>query len=209
MSAVSQIRVLVADDHQIVREGLVAVINREPDMTVVAQAATGQEAVALYGDHRPDVALVDLRMPGMEGVEVIAEIRERYLTARLIVLTTFNHEEDIYRALRAGARAYLLKDLAADELLDAIRAVHAGQKYIPQVISAKLTDRLGGPELTPRELDVLRLIVAGKTNQEIAAALAIAEGTVKFHINHILAKLGVADRAQAVGAALCRGIVHL
>lgn len=204
-----KIRVLIADDHPVVRTGLALMLNYESDMEVVAEASNGQEAVALYGRHRPDVTLMDLRMPEMDGIEAITTIRRESPTARIILLTTYDGDEDIYRALRAGAPAYLLKDAPFSEVLQAIRAVHAGQKHITVEVGAKLADRAGHPELTEREMDVLRLLVQGKSNLEIAADLCIAEGTVKFHINHILNKLGVDDRTQAVIAALKRGLASL
>ena len=204
------IRILIADDHPVVREGVAAMIERRPDMTVVAEAATGREAVAAYRAAQPDVVLMDLRMPEMTGVEAIGAIRGEFPGARIIVLTTYDGDEDIYRGLQAGARAYLLKDAPRDELLDAIRAVHAGQSRIPPAVAARLAERvLAGPQLTPRELEVLRGIVAGRSNKEIGAALSIGEGTVKAHVNNILGKLGVNDRTQAVTTALQRGIVHL
>lgn len=184
-------------------------IARRTDMQVVAEAADGAQAVELSRTHRPDVILMDLRMPNLGGVDAIAQIRSDRPEARVIVLTTYDGDEDIYRALRAGAMAYLLKDTPRDELLDTIRAVHAGQKRIPPDVAAKLAERVFAPELTERELDVLKLIVAGKSNKEIGAALSISEGTVKVHVNSILGKLGVSDRTQAVMAALQRGIVHL
>jgi two-component system NarL family response regulator len=204
------IRILIADDHPVVREGVAAMIERRPDMTVVAEAATGREAVAAYRAAQPDVVLMDRRMPEMTGVEAIGAIRGEFPGARIIVLTTYDGDEDIYRGLQAGARAYLLKDAPRDELLDAIRAVHAGQSRIPPAVAARLAERvLAGPQLTARELEVLRGIVAGRSNKEIGAALSIGEGTVKAHVNNILGKLGANDRTQAVTTALQRGIVHL
>jgi DNA-binding NarL/FixJ family response regulator len=210
MSKEGAIRVLIADDHPVVREGVAAMIERRPDMTVVAEAATGREAVAAYRAAQPDVVLMDLRMPDMTGVEAIGAIRGEFPGARIIVLTTYDGDEDIYRGLQAGARAYLLKDAPRDDLLDAIRAVHAGQRRIPPAVAARLAERvLAGPDLTARELEVLRGIVAGRSNKEIGDHLGIGEGTVKAHVNSILGKLGVADRTQAVTTALQRGIVHL
>lgn len=205
----SSIRILLADDHPIVRDGLAAVIEDQPDMTVVAQAATGDGAAALALQLRPDVVLMDLRMPGMGGVNAIRALRAQWPQARVVVLTTYDGDEDIYRALQAGARAYLLKDTPRADLLDAIRAVHQGQTRIPPEVAAKLAERVAGQELTARELDVLRLLVLGHSNREIAAALHVGEGTVKFHVNNILGKLGVQDRTQAATEALRRGIVHL
>jgi DNA-binding NarL/FixJ family response regulator len=203
------IRVLVADDHFVVRMGLRAVIDLEPDMDVVAEAGTGQQAVQLFKQHRPDVTLMDLRMPVMDGVEATRVIREESPGARIIVLTTYDGDEDIYRALSAGARAYLLKETQREELLDAIRAVHAGQRRIPPPIAARLAEATPRSELTPRELEVLGLVVKGLSNRKIGDALSITEGTVKIHVNNILSKMGVADRTQAATTALRRGIIHM
>jgi two-component system, NarL family, response regulator len=203
------IRILIADDHPVVREGLSALINRRPDMKVVAEAGDGRGAVEQFFLHRPDVALIDLRMPEMDAVEVIAAVRQRTPDARLIVLTTFDGDEDIYRALRAGAKAYLLKDARREELLDCIRTVHAGGSWMAPYMAAKLADRLSGRDLSAREVDVLRLLVEGKSNKEIGATLFISEGTVKVHVNHILEKLGAEGRTAASVEALKRGIVHL
>jgi two-component system NarL family response regulator len=178
-------------------------------MQVAAEAEDGRRAVELARQLKPDVILLDLRMPEMGGVEAITHIRAERPEARIIVLTTYDGDEDIYRALQAGAKAYLLKDMPRDELLDAIRVVHAGHKRIPSEVAAKLAERLTAKALTPRELEVLKLIVAGRSNKEIGAGLGIAEGTVKIHVNNLLGKLGVADRTQAVTEALKRGIVHL
>ncbi len=203
------IRILIVDDHPIVREGIAALIERREDMTVVAEACDGNEAVTLFREHRPDVTLMDLRMPNMDGVTAIAAIRGGFPNARIIVLTTYDGDEDIYRGLRAGAKGYMLKDAPREELLDAIRAVHAGQTRIPTDVAAKLAERLNSPELTPREREVLNLIVEGRSNLEIGTILFITEGTVKAHVNSILTKLDVSDRTQAMGVALKRGIVHL
>jgi len=205
----SLIRILIADDHAVVREGLAAMIARRADMQVAAEAEDGRRAVELARQLKPDVILMDLRMPEMGGVEAIMHIRAARPEARIIVLTTYDGDEDIYRALQAGAEAYLLKDTPRDELLEAIRAVHAGQKRIPSEVAAKLAVRLTAEALTPRELEVLKLIVAGRSNKEIGVALGITEGTVKIHVNNLLGKLGVTDRTQAVTEALRRGIVHL
>lgn len=203
------IRVMVIDDHQIVRQGLVALINTESDLTVVAEGADGQQAVELFRQHQPDVTLMDLRMPVLSGVEATKAIRQEFPTARIIVLTTFDGDEDIYRALQAGAQSYLLKGVSFDELIEAIRTVHAGQRRIPAVVAERLAERMAGEELTSREVQVLELIVHGKSNKEIGTALSISEATVKSHINSLLSKLGVADRTQAATTALQRGIVHL
>ncbi|HWQ31465.1 MAG TPA: response regulator transcription factor [Blastocatellia bacterium] len=203
------ISVLVVDDHQIVRQGLVALINSEPGLKVVAEAADGQQAVELFRQHRPDVTLMDLRLPGMGGVEATRTIRREFATARIIVLTTYDGDEDIYRALQAGAQGYLLKGMSFDELLAAIRTVHAGARRIPAPVAERLAERMAGQELTGRELQVLELIVKGRSNREISAELSISEATVKSHINSLLGKLGVSDRTQAATSALQRGIIHL
>ena len=203
------IRILISDDHPFMREGLAAVIEYKPDMTVVGQACNGYEAVALFHQHQPDVTLMDLRMPELSGVEAIVAIHAKFPNARIIVLTTYDGDEDIYRGLRAGAKGYILKDAEPDELLSAIRAVHSGQQYIPPAVGAKLAERMGSPELSDRELEVLRLMATGKSNLEISTALLIAEGTVKFHAKNILSKLGVGDRTQAMIVALKRGIITL
>lgn len=209
MSAREKIKVLVVDDHFVVRMGVTTLINTQNDMTVVAEGANGQQAVELFRAHHPDVTLIDLRMPVMGGVEAIAAIRGEHPEARIIVLTTYDGDEDIYRAFQAGARAYLLKDMHHDEMLGAIRAVHQGQRFIPPAIANRLADRMPRSELTSREMEVLRLIVKGMSNKEIAQALSIAEGTVKIHVNNVLGKLGVNDRTKAATTALQRGIVHL
>ena len=209
MSPEPPIRILVADDHPVVRQGLAAMIARQPGMTVVGEAANGREVVDLFREHRPDVTLMDLRMPQLDGVEAIAVIRAQFAAARIVVLTTYDSDEDIYRGLRAGAMAYLLKDALPEELLEAIRAVHAGRRRIPPEVAAKLTERMNSPKLTARELEVLRLVVVGHTNKEIGVALSIGEGTVRAHLNNILSKLGASDRTQAATLAIKRGIVRL
>jgi DNA-binding NarL/FixJ family response regulator len=203
------IRIIVVDDHHIVRQGLVALIRTVPGMEIIAEASDGVQAVELYRKHRPDITLMDLRLPNKNGVEAITEIRREFSAARIIVLTTFDGDEDIYRALQAGAKGYLLKGMNVDELTEAIRTVHAGKSRIPAVVAERLAERMGGPALTVRELDVLRRIVSGRSNKEIAEDLFISEATVKTHINSILSKLGVNDRTQAATTALQRGIVHL
>ncbi|HTU44692.1 MAG TPA: response regulator transcription factor [Bryobacteraceae bacterium] len=202
------IRILVADDHHVVRQGLVALLKTVSGFQVVAEAADGKQALECFDQHRPDVTLMDLRMPHLGGVEAVTQIRRKYPTARIIVLTTFDGDEDIYRALQAGAKGYLLKGMFGEELMDAIRAVHAGKTRIPPAIAERLADRMGAPALTARELQVLKEIVAGRSNKEIGAELSISEATVKTHINSILGKLGVTDRTQAATSALQRGIVH-
>lgn len=209
MSQSTTIRVLIVDDHAIVRKGLATIINRDPEMTVIAQAEDGQQAIALFREYQPDITLMDLRMPKMGGVEAIMAIRAEFKQARIALLTTYDGDEDIYRGLQAGAQGYLLKDSKLGELLNAIRAIHNGQKYIPPEVGAKLLQRMTNPELTERELEVLRLMAQGMGNQEIGTALIIGESTVKSHVNRILSKLGVSDRTQAVITAVKRGIVSL
>lgn len=209
MTSTAPIRILIAEDHAVVRDGLVAILNREADMTVVAEAKNGQQAIDLHRLHQPDITLMDLRMPQLEGVEAIAQIRAETATAQIIVLTTYDTDEDIYRGLQAGARGYLLKDTTSEELIQAIRVVHQGQRYVPTELALKITDRLQTTSLTQREQQVLQLLVNGKSKQEISAALEISEGTIKFHINNILGKLQVRDRTQAVIVALKRGLVRL
>ena len=203
------IRILVVDDHNIVRQGLVALLNTVAGFEVIAEASDGEEAIHVHRKFKPDVTLMDLRLPRVPGVEAIARIRQESPAARFIVLTTFDGDEDIYRALQAGAKGYLLKGVDVDELADAIRAVHAGKSRIPAFVAEKLAERMGGPSLTARELGVLQRIVAGRSNKEIAGDLNISEATVKTHINSILSKLGVSDRTHAATTALQRGIVHL
>ncbi|MEH2045950.1 response regulator transcription factor [Nostoc sp.] len=209
MSQSTTIRVLIVDDHAIVRKGLATIINRDPEMTVIAQAENGQQAIDVFREHQPDVTLMDLRMPQVGGVEAIMMICAEFKQARIAVLTTYDGDEDIYRGLQAGAQAYLLKDTKPGELLNAIRAIHNGQKYIPPEVGAKLLQRMSNPELSQRELGVLRLMAQGMSNQEIGTVLSIGESTVKSHINRILSKLGVIDRTQAVITAVKRGIVSL
>jgi two-component system NarL family response regulator len=204
-----QIKVLIADDHPVVREGLVALINRRPDMQVIGEASNGREAMQKYFELRPDVALLDLRMPTMDGIETVAAICEREPASRLIVLTTYQSEEDIYRALRAGARGYLLKDAPVEELFAGIRAVGEGRTWIPASIGAKLAKRITDRELTKREMDVLRVVAAGKSNKEIGVAFDISEATVKVHITHILEKLKVTGRTEAINVAVRRGLIRM
>lgn len=204
-----RIRILIADDHFVVRMGLAALINSQPDMEVVAEAGNGRQAIDLFREHQPDVILMDLRMPVMPGLDATRSIMSEYPGARIVVLTTYDGDEDIYRALQAGAKAYLLKDVLGDGLLAAIREVHAGRRHLPANVAARLAGRLPLSNLTSRELEVLELIAKGMTNGDIAAALGISNGTVKIHVNNILSKLGVSDRTQATATALQRGIVHL
>jgi two-component system NarL family response regulator len=205
-----RIRVLIADDHGVVREGLVSLIQRnKADMTVVAEAANGREAVELWKQHRPDVTLLDLRMPGLDGVDAIKEIRACDDKARIIVLTTFDGDEDIYRAIQAGAKGYLLKDVPREALMDSIRRVHAGETSVPVHLVAKLAERVSGETLSKREIEVLKLIAQGKSNKEIGAALFISEGTVKSHGKAIFAKMNVTSRTEAVAEATRRGLLRL
>jgi two-component system NarL family response regulator len=203
------IRVLIIEDHNVVREGLAALLKVADGLEVVGEAADGVEAIAQFRKHQPDVALIDLRMPRMSGVDVIERIRMETPHARFIVLTTYDGDEDIYRALKAGARAYLLKGMTSEELISTIRAVHAGKSYIPPAIAERLAERMGAQDLTPREFEVLEHIVQGRSNKEIAAELEVSEATVKTHINSLLGKLGVTDRTQAATAAIQRGMVPL
>lgn len=209
MSLSTPIRILVVEDHSVVRQGIIAILSQEEDIAVIAEATNGIEAIDLHQQHQPDLTLMDLRMPHMEGVDAIARIREQTPQAQIIILTTYDTDEDIYRGLQAGARGYILKDTTGPELINAIRTVHRGGRYIPPEVALKLADRIDGSNLTERELEVLQLLSKGNSNQEIAAALSISEGTVKFHINNILSKLGVKDRTQAVITALKRGLTRL
>lgn len=203
------IRVLVVEDHAVVRQGLVALLNVVDGLEVVGEAADGLEAIAQFRKHQPAITLIDLRLPKLGGVETIARIRNEAPHARFIVLTTYDGDEDIYRALKAGAKAYLLKGMTSQELIAAIRTVHAGRSHIPPPIAERLAEHMESEQLTQREFDVLEQIVHGKSNKEIGTELGISEATVKTHVNSLLAKLGVADRTQAATAAIRRGIVPL
>jgi len=203
------IRILLADDHTIMRQGLRALLERQEGLTIVGEANNGHEAVELFRRHRPDVVLSDIEMPQMDGVTALAAIRSEYVDARGLLLTMHAREGDIVRAMRAGALGYVLKDAPLDTLLEAIHTVHAGRHWVAPVVGAKLAVRMAGAELTTRELDVLQQLAKGRSNQEIAVALTMSEGTVKFHINHLLQKLGAADRTQAVLTALKRGFAYL
>ena len=201
------IRIMVADDHPIVRSGLVLMIDYTPNMETVAEANNGLEAVALFRQYRPDVTLMDLRMPEMSGADAIAAIHQEFSEAKIIVLTTYDGDEDIYKGLKAGAKGYIFKNAPVDEIIRAIKTVNDGKKYIPPEVGEKLSERLNRPQLSNRELDVLKLVAQGKTNQQIATELYISESTVKYHINSVLSKLGVSDRTQATLIAIKRGIV--
>jgi DNA-binding NarL/FixJ family response regulator len=204
-----KIRVMLVDDHPMLRAGLDATLRAEDDMEGVAEAQSGEEAVKLYAKLRPNVTLMDLRLPQMSGVTAIEEIRKIDAEARVIVLTTYDGDEDIYRAMRAGARAYLLKDMLRKELVEAIRAVHAGQRYVSPTVAARLAARTPGQELTAREVEILAQVVRGLGNKQIAGELGLAEGTVRIHLSNIFEKMGVHDRTQAAILAIQRGIVHL
>ena len=204
-----KIRILIAEDHEVVREGLAALVNMQSDMVVVAKPANGKEAVEAFNQERPDILLVDLLMPVMNGVEAILAIKKKFSDARIIVLTTYDGDEDIYRALQAGARAYLLKDTSRNNLFETIRAVHRGERRIPEAIAVRLAERVSGSELTRRELDVLKQIVKGRSNKEIANTLSLTEGAVKSYVNIILSKMRVSDRTEAATTAIKRGLIHL
>jgi DNA-binding NarL/FixJ family response regulator len=209
MSQTTTIRVLIVDDHLIVQQGLAAIIDEEDDMTVAGQAKNGVEAIEQFRQLQPDVTLMDLRMPQMDGVEAITVICGEFNTARIIVLTTYDGDEDIYRGLRAGAQGYLLKDSKPSELRTAIRTVSTGQQYIPSHVGAKLVQRMNNPELTDRELEVLQLVARGMSNLEIGTTLNVSESTIKSNISRILSKLGAKDRTHATVIALKRGITSL
>jgi DNA-binding NarL/FixJ family response regulator len=203
------IRILTVDDHPLLRKGIAALVNAEADMKLIAEAANGKEAIEAFRSHQPDVTLMDIQMPAVDGLEAIDRIREEFPNARIIVLTTYTGDVQVLRALRAGARAYILKGHVHKELLETIRAVHAGQKRIPPDIAAELADHATDDELTDREIDVLRLIGTGNANKQIADQLSIGEATVKSHITNILSKLGANDRSHAVTIGLRRGIIEL
>jgi DNA-binding NarL/FixJ family response regulator len=201
--------VLVVDDHALVRRGVVNIIAHEPDLRVVAEASNGVEALEAYAKHHPDVTLLDLRMPVMEGVEAVRQIRALDPNAKVIVLTTYDTDEDITRALKAGAKAYVLKDITADDLIACIHDVLAGKTYLAPAAAAKLAEGMARVQVTPRELSALRLMADGKSNKEIANALAISERTVKTHLGHLFEKLGVTSRTEAIKVATRRGLVRM
>jgi DNA-binding NarL/FixJ family response regulator len=204
-----KLRIMLVDDHYLVRMGLASIIALEPDMTVCAEASTGEQAQALFRSQRPDVTLMDLRLPGMSGTDTTQAIRSEYPEARIVMISTYVCDEEIYGALQAGAMAYLVKSVQREELMRAIRKAAAGQRHIPPEVAARLADRVSGSQLSTREIEVLRFLVSGRRNREIASALDIAEGTVKLHVSSILSKLGATDRTEAVTRALQRGIVQL
>lgn len=209
MSTTSKFRVLVVDDHPTMRLGIVAIINAQRDMTVCAQAGDGESAVKMFKQHRPDVTLMDLRLPKMSGLEALRAIRRDDPAARCVVLTTYEGDEDIHQSLAAGAAGYLIKAMSNETLVDALRKVHAGSRFLPAPVAESLAARTPNSDLSPREREVLSLIVHGKSNKEIAADLGITEATVKCHVSVILERLGVTDRTQAVVTALQRGLEHL
>lgn len=204
----NKIRVLVADDHPVVREGVIANVKTQPDLQIVAQAGDGLEAMALIKKHLPDVVLLDLRMPGMDGLEVVAEVQAAGLPSKVIVMTTFDSEEDVHRSMKFGARGYLLKSSSQDEILDAIRRVSAGETYLPARIVQKVAEGMRKPGLSPRELEVLQCVATGKSNKEIGAQLFISEGTAKTHVKSLLEKLGAGSRTGAVREGVQRGLVR-
>jgi two-component system NarL family response regulator len=207
--AAAKSTVMLVDDHALMRTGVANIINQEPDLAVVVEASNGLEAVAAYEQHRPDVILLDLRMPVLDGVEAVRQIRERDPRARVIVLTTYDTDDEIARALKAGAKAYVLKDISADDLIGCIRDVLAGKTYLAPSAAAKLAEGVTRVQLTPREMSTLRLMADGKSNKEIANDLSISERTVKTHLGHLFEKLGVTSRTEAVKVATRRGLVRL
>ncbi len=208
-NASNMIRILTVDDHALLRKGIASLVNVEPDMKLVAEASNGEEAVEQFRSHRPDVTLMDLQMPGLNGIDAIIRILGEFSDARIIVLTTYTGDIQVLRALRAGARAYILKGHVHKELLETIRAVHAGKKRIPPDIANALAEHAADDELTEREIDVLRLIAGGNSNKQIADQLSVGEATIKSHVTNILSKLGANDRSHAVTIGLKRGIVEL
>src|SRR6266436_6926209 len=209
MTKETQIRILSVDDHPLLREGLAAIINNQPDMVLVAQASNAQEAIQQFRKHQPDVTLMDLRLPDESGIDAMIAVRTEFPEARIVVLTTFEGDVEIQRALEAGARGYLLKGMPPKELVEAIRGVHAGKKGIPAELAARLVEHLSDEDLTAREIEVLSQIAEGNRNRDIAGKLFITEETVKVHIKHIMEKLGASDRTQAVAIGLRRGIIEL
>jgi DNA-binding NarL/FixJ family response regulator len=209
MSAAPRIRVFCVDDHPLMREGIATVIKNEPDMQLVAEASTGQDAIRGFREHRPDVTLMDVRMPDMGGIDALLAIRTEFASARVIMLTTFEGDAEIKRALEAGARGYMLKSMPRKQLVDVIRKVHGGQKHIPNEVAAQLMEHLGAETLSKREVEVLQKVAAGNRNGDIAALLFISEETVKGHVKHIMEKLGASDRTEAVAIGIRRGFIHL
>ena len=209
MAKLKPIRIVIADDHVVVRDGIAAILGMQPDMKVVAQASDGEEACALFEKHAPDLLLLDLRMPKMDGLDVVRRIHSWRPGARIVIVTTYDDDEDIFLSLKAGAQGYLLKDASRQQILEAIRVVHAGQRYIPAKIAIKMAEHVSRPALTVREHEVLRRMACGKSNKEIGESLFISEGTVKTHMKSILAKLGAAGRTEAIAIASQRGLVQI
>jgi DNA-binding NarL/FixJ family response regulator len=209
MTDTLRIRVLSVDDHALLREGIATIIKSQPDMLLVSQASSGAEAIQRFREHRPDVTLMDLRLPDLSGIDALMAIRAEFSDARIVMLTTFEGDVEIQRALQAGARGYLLKTMPPSELADAIRQVHAGKKRVPPEIAAHLAEHMSDEDLTAREIEVLRRVVEGNRNRDIAGLLFISEETVKVHLKHIMDKLGARDRTQAIAIALRRGIIQL
>jgi len=209
MNDQARIRVFSVDDHPLLNEGIAALINNQPDMQLVAQATSGSDAIRKFREHRPDVTLMDLRLPDMSGIDTMIAIRNEFPEARIVMLTTFDADVEIQLALEAGARGYMVKSMPPGELVEVIRQVHAGKKHIPSEVAARLAEHLGEEDLTPREVEVLRYAANGNRNRDIAEKLFISEETVKVHIKHVMEKLGASDRTQAVAVALSRGIIQL
>jgi len=209
MTDAMNIRILTVDDHPLLREGLATIVKNQPDMTLVSQAASGAEAIQQFREHRPDVTLMDLRLPDLSGIDAMIAIREEFNEARIIMLTTFEGDVEVQRALAAGARGYLLKNMPPSELVQAIRQVHAGKKRVPPELAAQLAEHMSDDYLTAREIEVLQLVSGGNRNRDIAELLSISEETVKVHVKHIMDKLGAKDRTQAITIAVRRGIIQL